>query len=80
MNTVAQCDQSKTRAKHRSWDAEISREPLFRGVVTLDPERTDEAWQRLSVNTAFVEFQEMPMRLHRSLVQALARSLHKRER
>lgn len=50
---------------------------MFRGMVTLDPELAVQNWQQLSVNTAFVEFQEIPVRLHRSLIRALKAKVRK---
>lgn len=67
MSTLTHCEQPKARARHRSWSTEIDSEPMFKRVVTLDPGYTIEAWENLSVNTAMLEFQELPVRLHHSL-------------
>jgi len=75
MTALANCDNSRVHAKHRSWEAHASNAPMFRNQVTIDPSDVEDAWERLSVNTSFVEFQELPVRLHRSLVSALRRSL-----
>lgn len=79
MTTLVNCDDSKLRAKHRSWDTHVSRQPMFRHQVTIDQCDVEDAWVHLSVNTSFIEFQELPVRLHRSLVKAIRRSLHKDE-
>ena len=45
--------------------------PIFRNVVTINPSRTLEAWDRLSINTRAIEYRELPMKLHRGLMNAL---------
>lgn len=80
MNTVAHCDGSKPRAKHRSWGGEISREPMFARSVTLDPNCTLDVWSRLATNTSFVEFHELPVRLHQSVISALLVKIRPRAR
>jgi len=77
MTALVKYDDSKIRAKHRSWDMRVSNAPMFEQQVTLDPCDTEDAWEQLSVNTSFIEFQELPVRLHRSLVKALNRSLQR---
>lgn len=80
MSALAKCDDSKVRAKHRSWDSHVSYEPMFRNCVTIDIRDVDDVWAHLSVNSAAVEFQEIPVRLHRSLVNALRRSMARAEK
>lgn len=75
MTALANRDNSKLRAKHRSWDLRASSTQMFNRQVTIDPCDVEDAWAQLAVNTSFIEFQEMPVRLHRSLVTALRRGL-----
>ncbi|MDR0810178.1 MAG: hypothetical protein LBE86_13810 [Gemmobacter sp.] len=77
MTTLVNCDDSRLRAKHRSWDTDVSGKPMFRHQVTIDPYDVEDAWVHLSVNTAFVEFRELPVRLHRSLIKAIRYGFHK---
>jgi hypothetical protein len=75
MTALVNCDGSKLRAKHRCWGARASTAPMFDRQVTIDPCDVEDAWQHLSLNSSFVEFQELPVRLHRSLVKALRRGV-----
>lgn len=79
MTALVNCDDSKLRAKHRSWDTHVSSKPMFRNQITIDQCDVEDAWVHLSVDTAAVEFQELPVRLHRSLVNAIRRSLRKEQ-
>ncbi|NCM96092.1 MAG: hypothetical protein GW948_01905 [Rhodobacterales bacterium] len=73
MTALANRDNAKLRAKHRSFDMRASSSPMFNRQVTIDPCDVEDAWEQLSVNTAVIEFQELPVRLHRSLVKAIRR-------
>lgn len=79
MTALVNCENSKLRAKHRSWDTHVSSKPMFRNQVTIDQCDVEDAWVHLSVNTATVEFQELPVRLHQSLVKAIRRSLLRKD-
>ncbi|SMC60294.1 hypothetical protein [Primorskyibacter flagellatus] len=61
----------RVRVPHTSDDRGFSSQRFFAHCVTLDPELAENNWERLSVYTPAVEFQELPIRLHRSLVKAL---------
>ena len=50
-------------------DSVWSNEPMFGDVVTIDPSRIEEAWNTLSSNTRVIEYQELPIRINRSLIQ-----------
>ena len=47
---------------------------MFADAVTLDPSRVKEAWDTLSSDTRVIEYQELPERMHHSLIQALKSS------
>ncbi len=72
MTAVLKRDSAKVRAVHRSWATEVGNERMFRNVVTLDPDDTVDVWIGLSAYTPAIEFRELPMRLHRSLLKAIA--------
>lgn len=75
MTALANCDEGNFRTKHRSWDVGALSAPMFDRQITLDPCDVEGAWEQLSLNTAALEFQSIPLRLHRSLVKALRRGL-----
>jgi hypothetical protein len=66
--------REKLRAKHHSWATTGGDCKMFRHVVTLDPHGTQQVWDDLSVSTPVVEFQALPVRLHRALVTAICES------
>jgi hypothetical protein len=47
---------------------------MFHAVVTVDPLEVENVWERLSIDTRAIEFQEIPFRLHRALVKMLPSS------
>ena len=59
---------------HVSDSSAWSNESMFAEVVTIDPSRVEEAWDTLSSDTRAIEYQELPKRMHHSLIQALKSS------
>ncbi|PZX12625.1 hypothetical protein [Celeribacter halophilus] len=64
----------KIRASHHSWRRSSAFKPMFHAVVTVDPLEVENVWERLSIDTRAIEFQEIPFRLHRALVKMLPSS------
>jgi hypothetical protein len=77
MSTMVKRDDGKVRATHRTWRRTVSNKPMFTSVLTLDPLLTADAWVKLSIDTPAIEFQELPVRLHNSLVEAVRRQLQR---
>ena len=78
MSGLVKCGDDKIRTKHHSWAESIDNEPMFANIITLDPNLAVDVWHRLSINTTGIEFREIPVRLHRSLILALSKCGHKR--
>lgn len=49
-------------------------EGVFRSIVTLDPQLSRQAWDRLSIDVAAVEYSELPRKLHLSFIKALIKA------